>query len=62
MAEAEMRQNQIFPDGAARLVLEGHWRLHYFNIGDEAGPVTDIVLVPRDSHGVEPSVGHEGTS
>lgn len=46
MAEIEIKQNWLDHEGVLRLVLEGAWKLDYFNIRD--GGITDIRLSPRD--------------
>lgn len=36
------------PDGIARMVLNGEWRLAYFNVRDEHGELTtDITFTPK---------------
>lgn len=44
MDEIEIKQNHLDDVGTVRLVLEGEWRLDYFNIRDG---VTDIVVTPK---------------
>ena len=46
MAEIEIKQNHVDDTGTLRLVLDGEWRLDYFNIRDG---VTDLVITPKPS-------------
>jgi hypothetical protein len=46
MDQVEVVQNHLDSSGVLRLVLDGEWRLDYFNIRDG---VTDVVLVRKNA-------------